>query len=317
MGISLALVGDIAAARVHLDRAFAMYQPAEHRPLATRFGHDVRMTILSWRALVLWALGYPDAALADVEYALRDAREIGHAGTSMFALSHTSITLIRCGNYKAASVLADELVAFAEEKGSTYWKAYGTLLQGWVLSLTGDASNAVLAIKAGIAAMRSTGATAYAPWYLSCLAQAYAAAGQVGNATSCIGEALTVAEITKEEWCEAEIHRIAGEIALMRAEPDAAKTHFERALSVAREQQAKSFELRASINLARLWRDQRKPQQAQDVLASVYGWFAEGFSTADLTQAKALLQCEHSAAPGMKVRYRSFAAIAGSVGDAR
>ncbi len=272
MGISLALVGDIAAARVHLDRAFAMYQSAEHRPLATRFGHDVRVTILSWRALALWALGYPDAALADVEYALRDAREIGHAGTSMFALSHTSITLIRCGNYKAASVLADELVAFAEEKGSTYWKAYGTLLQGWVLSLTGDAPNALLAIKAGIAAMRSTGATAYAPWYLSCLAQAYAAAGQVGNATRCIGEALTVAEITKEEWCEAEIHRIAGEIALMRAEPDAAKTHFERALSVAREQQAKSFELRASINLARLWRDQRKPQQAQDVRLGFSLW---------------------------------------------
>ena len=187
-------------------------------------------------------------------------------------------------------------LAFADEKGSTYWKAYGTLLQGWVLTLTGEASNAVLAIKSGIAAMRSTGATAYAPWYLSCLAQAYAAAGQVGSATRWIGEALTVAETTKEGWCEAEIHRIAGEIALMRAEPDAAKTHFERALSVAREQQAKSFELRAGINLAHLWRDQRK-QQAQGVLASVYGWFAEGFGTADLTQAKALLECEHFAAP--------------------
>ncbi len=297
MGISLVLVGDIAAGRMHLDRAFAIYEPGEHRLLATRFGHDVRVTILSWRALALWALGYPEAALADVEYALGDAREISHAGTLMFALSHTSITLIRCGNYTVANSLADELVAFADEKGSTYWKAYGTLLQGWILMLTGEASNALPVIKSGIAAMRSTGATAYAPWYLSCLAQAYAAAGQVGDATRCIGEALTAAETTKEKWCEAEIHRIAGEIALMCAEPDAAKTHFERALSVAREQQAKSFELRAGINLARLWRDQRKPQKAQDVLASVYGWFAEGFGTADLTQAKALLEREHSAAP--------------------
>ena len=119
------------AGAAHLDRVIALYDPAEHRALATRFGHDVRMTAFCWRALALWMLGYPKAAAVDVEHALKDAREIGHAATSMFALSHASLARILRRDHAAAWALADELVALAEEKGSLYWKSYGLMLQGW------------------------------------------------------------------------------------------------------------------------------------------------------------------------------------------
>ena len=123
------------------------------------------------------------------------------------------------------------------------------------------------------------------------LARAHAELGQFDEAWRCIGEAMTAAETTKEKWCEAEVHRVAGEIALKSPEPDAAKAraYFQRALLVARDQQAKSWELRAATSLARLWRDQGKRQEARELLAPIYGWFTEGFDTLDLKKAKALL----------------------------
>ena len=129
------------------------------------------------------------------------------------------------------------------------------------------------------------------PWYLSCLARGYVELDQFDDAWRCIGEAMTTVETTNERWCEAEVHRVAGEIALMSPEPDAAKaeTYFERALAVARKQQAKSWELRAAMSMARLWRDQGKRDEARDLLAPVYGWFTEGFDTLDLKEAKAML----------------------------
>jgi predicted ATPase len=129
------------------------------------------------------------------------------------------------------------------------------------------------------------------PTYLASLASARAELGQFDDAWRCIGEAMTAVETTKEKWCEADIHRTAGEIALMGPEPDAAKAEafFERALVVARAQQAKSWELRAAMSMARLWRDQGKRDQAHDLLAPVHGWFTEGFDTLDLEEAKALL----------------------------
>jgi predicted ATPase len=213
MGISRVLVGDPADGRAHLDRVIELYDPAEHRALATRFGHDVRMTAFCWRSLSLWTLGDADAARADAANALKDARDIGHAGTSMFALSHSSVALISCGDRTAAAALVEELLALSEEKGSAYWNAYGTLLRGWLLTLGGDAAAAVPLIQSGIATMRSTGATAYGPWYSSLLASAHAKLGQADDARRCIDEALAAMEATGEKWCEAEVRRIAGEIA--------------------------------------------------------------------------------------------------------
>ena len=163
--------------------------------------------------------------------------------------------------------------------------------QGCLLALTAKASDAVQTISSGVTAMRSTGTTMWMPFWLSYLARASAEIGQHDDARRCISEAMAAVETAKERWCEAEVNRIAGEIALLSPEPDAAKAeaYFERALAVAREQQAKSWELRAAMSMARLWRDQGNRDEARDLLAPVYGWFTEGFDTLDLKEAKALL----------------------------
>jgi len=158
--------------------------------------------------------------------------------------------------------------------------------------MTGNAKDAVQTITSGLAAYRSTGAALWLPFYLSYLTKSYAALGQFDDASRSVDEAKTVIERTKETWFEADVHRIAGEIALLSPKPDAAKAeaYFERALAVARQQQAKSWELRAAMSMARLWRSQGKAQQARELLAPVYGWFTEGFDTIDLREGKALLE---------------------------
>jgi DNA-binding winged helix-turn-helix (wHTH) protein/predicted ATPase len=291
MGTSLLFTGETAQAQEHLDRAIALYDRTEHRPLA-RFGQDVWVSILSFRSLALWLLGYPDAALADSEQALNHAREIGQAVALMYALTMTSWIHIHCRNYATADTRAAELCSLAGEKDAALWNAFGMLSQGGVLELTGKALAAVQILASGLTALRATGATFWAPLSLSYLASAHADLGQFAEARRCIGEAIVVVETTDERWWEPEVCRVAGEIALKSPEPDAAKaeSYFQQAITVARKQQAKSLELRAVMSMARLWRDQGNRDEARDLLASVYNWFTEGFDTVDLKEAESLLK---------------------------
>jgi len=291
VGTSLIFTGDLAQGRAHCDRALALYDPMEHRPLVARLGADARVSGLSYRSWALWMLGYPEAALTDADYALDDARKIGQAATLMFALNFAAWPRILCGNYATANGFVDELIALADEKGAPLWKAAATLWRGWLLALTGKDADAVQTITSGIATYRSTGATVVLSWFLLSLARAHANLGKFDDAWRCIEEAMTAVETTKERLWEAETHRTAGEVALMGPEADATKAEacFERALAVARAQRAKSWELRAATNLARLWRDQGKRGEARDLLAPVYGWFTEGFDTLGLKEAKVLL----------------------------
>ena len=238
----------------------------------------------------MWLLGYPAASRNDIELALKKAREIGHNNTLLNALFQAGLITFFRGNYAASSAQLDELIAFADERGA-YWKALGTAARGWLLALTGNAADAVRAITSGITSLRSTETTLYEPQRLQYLAMAYAELGQLNDAWRCIDDAIETIERSKEKWGEAEVHRIAGEIALKSPEPDAekAEAYFDRALAVARRQQAKSWELRAATSMARLWRDQGKRQQAHELLTPIYGWFTEGFDTLDLREAKTLL----------------------------
>ena len=211
----------------------------------------------------------------------------------MYALNHAAMYAhIHCGNYKAAKAELQELVALAKEKGAPFWKALATINEGLLLAVDGNEADAIKMFTSGMAAYQSTGATLYRPQHLSYLASAYAEVIQFEEAWRCISEAITAVEITKESWYEAEINRVAGEIALKSPEPEATKAqaYFERALAVSHKQRAKSWELRAAMSLARLWRDQGKVQQARELLAPVYGWFTEGFDTRDLKEAKGLLE---------------------------
>src|SRR6516162_8983982 len=291
MGNSLTLTGDIAKGREHYDQAFALYDPDKHRPLATRFGQDVGVSIFVYRALARWMLGYPEAALADVDHVLEDARDSGHAVPLMYAQFHTSLTNVLCAKYAAANAQSSEVVRLADEKGSALWKALGTMQTGCVLAQSGKASEAIQMITSGITMYRSTGSRLYLPIFLSHLSKAQAELGQFDDAWRCIGEAMAAVETTKERWYEAEIHRLTGEIALKLPQlgSSQAGAYFERALTVARAQQAKSWELRAAMSMARLWHDRGMREKARALLAPVYGWFTEGFDTLDLKQAKALL----------------------------
>jgi predicted ATPase len=241
--------------------------------------------------MALWLLGYPEAALKDADRALMEARQIEHAATLMFTLNFPILINTYCGNYDAASELLKELVVLAEEKGAPFRKAEGVLRRGYVLTLTGEAAKAVEMVTSGIALWRSAGSTIFTPEHEFMLAIAHADSGQFDDAWRCIGKAMTAMQATNERWCEAEANRVAGEIALKSPERDVAKAqaYFEHSLTIARAQRAKSWELRAAMSMARLWRDQGKRDEARDLLAPIYSWFTEGFDTLDLKEAKTLL----------------------------
>jgi predicted ATPase len=282
MGVSRLHAGDFEGARAEIDRAIALFDPAEHRHLATRFGQDVGVALLFYRSLTLWPLGFPTQALADVERAVKEAREIDQAVSLMAALTLTSLTHVHCGNYATADAQLDEVMKLASEKGALFWKLGGILVKGSLLAATGKASDAVRTIASELREWRATGTTVWMPTYLSYLAKAHAELRQFDDAWRCIGEAMTMVQTTNESWYEAEANRVAGEIARKSPEPDwsKAEAYFGRALAVARKQQAKSWELRAAMSIARLWRDQGKAQQARELLAPVYGWFTEGSTPA-------------------------------------
>jgi predicted ATPase len=185
----------------------------------------------------------------------------------------------------------EEAAALADEKGAVFWKAIGMANQGCALVLSGQMSSAVTMITSGLAAFRSTGSTLFTPWYLSNYAKAYSEIDQFEDARRCIDEAELTVRITKERWCEAEIHRVAGEIALRSPATDASKAEaaFERALAIARTQQAKSLELRAATNLARFLGDRGERKKASEILVPIYSWFTEGSGTRDLRAARALV----------------------------
>jgi tetratricopeptide (TPR) repeat protein len=298
MGVSLMWTGDIVAGRAHFDRAVELCDQAE-RPPATRIGNDLwvytlsdlRAYTLSDRSMTLWTLGYPDAALADVHRVAKEVGDMARVASLAYALATTSRACILCGRYAAARAQLDQAIAWTDEKGAVFWKALVELSKGCVLAMTGKSYEAVQMLTSGIAAWRLTGSTAALPMYLSDLARAYTDDGQIDDARRCIDEAIVAIKTTKETIYEAEVYRIAGDVALKSPQRNAteAEWNFNRALAVARQQQAKSWELRAAMSMARLWRDQGKSQQARELLAPVYGWFAGGFDTLDLREAKALL----------------------------
>ncbi len=291
MGTSLLYLGDIAESLAHFNRALALYDPAAHRPLATRFGHDVGVAILSNRPLALWLLGYPEAAVRDCEDALGGARDLGQSASYMYGLTRIASVHLVAGNYAAAAAQCRELIALAEETDGSYWKAAGTMIEGCLFALTGEEAAAIPLILSGMAAAQSAGAKLRLPWNLSCLARAYAGLGKLDDARCCLDEAMAAMATTRETWQRSDLHRIAGELALLGPVPDAARAEalFEQALAVARGQQARSWELRAAASLARLWRDQGKRRQGYALLAPILGGFTEGFDAPDLRDAKALM----------------------------
>ena len=292
MGASLAVSGEFQTARLHLDRAITLYAPEEHRSLATRFGQDIGVASLVYRSFVLYRLGYPESALVDVDEALKSARGLGQAGTLLYATGLSALSEIHCGRFRVAEARVQELFALSEKYGLPFWKICAGLLRGWVFAATEKGDEAAELIQSSLSALANAGTTYFVPFGLTWLARAHAACGRVAEAQNALSEALDIVSKTNQRWDEAEIHRIAGELAASRPHADAEMTesHFQQSLAVARRQEAKSFELRAATSLARLWRDQGRRDEARELLAPIFACFTEGFDMPDHIEAKALLE---------------------------
>jgi class 3 adenylate cyclase/tetratricopeptide (TPR) repeat protein len=289
--LALCATGSLEAARAQFDRAVALFPSANADALIVLCGFDLRHIGLGNRGACLWLLGFPEAALSDCERAIADARDAKHAVTFLITVPVAITVLARLGRYDEAIALADQVEAVSDEKELAFVVVNVKLVRGFVLSLMGDASGAIRTILSIEETSRDMGLTFLTPFKKIILAEAYASQGQVELARGSVRDALEHIERTKETWAEAEVHRTAGEIALMEsAERHAdAEAHFQTALDVARSQKARSLELKAATSLARLRRDQGKRVVARDLLAPIYGWFTEGFNTPDLRDAKALL----------------------------
>jgi predicted ATPase len=287
-------LGRLAQARGQLERSLALFDPARHRVLGTDYSDDTRISGLSWLANTLLVLGFPDQALARSREALAEARGLRHVSLAL-ALT-VGGCWIRClaGDPQALSEHAEELVALSTGEEIPFYLTLGRLFRGWALAAGGGgAEEGIALMQEALAAFRATGAGTGVPHYLGLLAEAHRTAGVPECGLDLLGEGLALVECTGERWCEAELQRLRGELLLaLRARNTLAEaeTCFHRAVTVARDQGARWWELRAATGLARLRRDQGRVAEARGLLAPIYAAFTEGFAFPDLVEARALLE---------------------------
>jgi class 3 adenylate cyclase/predicted ATPase len=283
--------GELGAARAHLEQGLALYDPARHRSLTVLFAENARVATLSFLSLTLGLLGFADQAQARSSEALADARELSHPISLAFALSVACRLHFVLGDPRIVRLRADELIALTTAQGFAFFLAMGTAYRGWTLVEAGEAEPGMDLLRRGIEGFKASGAAWTLPFYLAQLATGHAKMGRPEDGLGWLSEALVLTGRSGVRWFEAELHRIRGEL-LRTAHPGAtaeAEADFHRAITVARRQDAKLWELRAATSLARLWRDRGKRDEARALVAPVYGWFTEGFDTPDLKEAKALL----------------------------
>jgi class 3 adenylate cyclase/tetratricopeptide (TPR) repeat protein len=283
----LAKFGDGLA---YYENALSLWNPVYGASAATP--EDPYIGSLCHISRALLCLGYVDQARSRTNEALDKGRRI-----SPYNLVFTQIHAW-CGinwataDEKSVQTLlrsVDELLAISNEQGFSVWAVFGNIVRGWCLGALGQPADGIPLLARGISMIRTTGVNLLMPFLLTTLAQTYQSAGQPQEGLNRIAEAIKIAEATQERWAEAEIHRVQGTLLLSVHEHAAGEESYWRALTVARRQGAKFWELRAALDLARLWRDQDKRTEARDLLVPIYGWFTEGFDTPVLQDAKALL----------------------------
>jgi predicted ATPase len=239
--------------------------------------------------IVLFCLGYPDQALTWSNAAIAEARRLAHLPSLADSLSTGTRLLSLFGNDAVFGERVDQLVALAAEQGFPQWNAFGTIYRGWLKAKNGDVVEGISLLRIGSSAYRATGAELWVPYHNALLARACEIAGQAEEGLALLDDALQIAERTGARWFAAELNRHKGQLLLRQGHTGAAEELYRKALSIAQEQEAKLWELRAAASLARLRRDQGRHAEARDLLAPVYGWFTEGFDTLDLREAKVLL----------------------------
>jgi predicted ATPase len=288
---SLMMGGDYREALPHSKMAVSLYRPDEHREFAYRYGQDIGANALCCLSWALWHGGYPDQATQTADRAVFHAREFGNAHALAYTLWHTAAVAVFARDVVEVERLAEESAAISARHGFPLWSALNEILMGWVVARQGRASDGVVRMRAGFAAVRATGTRHSEPLHLGLIAEGLALDGRAKEGLALLDEALSRAAETGEIAAEGELRRLQGEL-LQRLGPsnaDTAEAAFAQAVSEARRQGSRGYELRAATSLARLWQDQGRLAEARDLLAPVCGWFTEGFDTADLKEAKGLL----------------------------
>jgi predicted ATPase len=292
LGLTLFYVGEFAAARQHLEQSFSLYDRQRHHAQAFLYGQDSGVVCLAFTALTLWVLGYPAQALSRSRAALALARDLSHPLSLALALDLAAGLQQFRREAQGVQEQADALVALASEHGFPFWRGTGTVKQGWAQVERGDGEAGIAAMHQGLAAVQATGISLVRPSNLARLAEAYLRVHRIDDGLRTVAEALREVHKSGEQYHEAELYRLQGELLLCLPHADApqAEACLQRALEVARRQQARAWELRAATSLSRLWQQQGKHQAAREVLTAVYGWFTEGFDTHDLQAAQAQLR---------------------------
>jgi predicted ATPase len=285
-GLNLLLAGRFASSRSHLEGVQTLYDPISHSSLVHQVGMHFQVNFLG---IVLFCLGYPDQALARTNAAIAEARRLAHAPSLAQSLAIGVRLLSLVGDDAAVDERVDELAALAAEQGFPLWRAVGTIFCGWVMVKNGDVAEGISLLRGRSADYRATGAEIWIPHFMALLARASEIAGQVEEAVTLLDDGLQIVERRGERWFAAELNRLKGRLLLRQGDTETAEELFRKALSIAAEQEAKLWELRAAASLARLRRDQGCPAEAREFLAPVYGWFTEGFGTPDLKEARELL----------------------------
>jgi predicted ATPase len=284
-------LGEMAPARAQAERGIGLYHPQKHHAPAFMYGQDPGTSCMAYAALALWHLGYPDRALQRSHQMLRLAHELSHPFSLAHALYFASLLHQHRREVQEAQECADALMALSTEHGFELYVIRGTLQRSWALTEQGQLEAGLTQMRRGLNAYRDTGAELVRPYFLAWLAEACWKVGQLKEGLHVLDEALALVAQHQECWWEAEIYRLKGALLLKQSVPDEkqAAVCLQQALDIARSQQVKSLELRAAMSLSRLWQQQDKCAQASQLLAPIYGWFTEGFDTADLQEAQALL----------------------------
>jgi predicted ATPase len=280
-----------APALTHLTQGMVLYDPQQHHTTAFRYGEDNGVACFSRAAWTLWWLGYPDQGLVRSDEAVTLAQQSAHPLSLCFALTGAAVFHQCCRQERAVQAHAEAAIGLATEYGIPLYRAFGAILQGWALAHQGQNQEGLAQIQQGLTAWRATGAETLRPYFLALLAEAYGAMGQPETGMTALTEALVLVEKTGERWYEPEIYHLKGALLLQRSADHHAEAQacFQQAIAVADRQQAKSWELRAAMSLSRLWQHQGQCAAARELLAPIYGCFTEGFDTADLQEAKVLL----------------------------
>jgi len=292
MGQTMYWLGEMAVAREHFEQGMALYNPQKHRSHAFLYGQDPAVICRGFSAWIIWMLGYPDHALHGINEALTLAQELDHPFSLALALHFTAFLRQFRQEAQAVQERAEALMALSTEKGFPFWLAHGTILRGWALTAQGAGAEGIAQMHQGLVAYRGTGAELQRLYFLGLLAEAYGKVGQIEEGLTVLNAALDTVNKTGERYWEAELYRRKGELLLIQQgqKMGEAEECFRQALHIACRQQAKSLELRVAMSLSRVWRQQGKRDEARQMLADIYGWFTEGFDTADLLEAKTLLE---------------------------